>query len=219
MRERPTILLTGFGAFPGVPVTATTALVPRVEEAAREMFPSHAVIGEILPVHWEDAPTRLKTLIDRENIALVLHLGVSESAEGFQLELVGRNRQIPREDISGSLPRTAHVIETGPDILATTLPVERIAARLLGCGYPCKTSDDAGSYLCNTLLYHSLTAAWDQPEPYLAGFIHVPAALTGHGGDGLQAHPDSPIDWKAAVSGTLEIISACVDHLAEQKGR
>lgn len=219
MSDRSTILLTGFGAFPGVPVNATAMLVPRVEQAAREAFPEHEVIGEVLPVHWEEAPARLKTLIARRNIAAVLHLGVSPEARGFQLELVGRNRQDQRADVAGMFPQTEHVIAAGPDILATTLPVERIAARLLGCGYPCETSDNAGSYLCNTLLYHSLTAAWDSPEPYLAGFIHVPSTLSGHGSDGLQAHPDSPLDWKVAVSGTLEIISACVDHLAEQKAR
>lgn len=219
MRERPIILLTGFGAFPGVPVNASAMLVPRVEQAAREMFPTHDVVGEVLPVHWEDAPARLKVLTARTNIAIALHLGVSEQARGFQLELVGRNRQTPREDAAGNLPTGQCVIDAGPDILTTTLPVERIAARLLGCGYPCKTSDNAGTYLCNTLLYHSLTAAWDLPNPYLAGFIHVPSALTGHGCDGLQAHPDSPLDWKVAVSGTLEIIAACLDHLAERQAR
>lgn len=219
MRERPTILLTGFGSFPGVPVNATETLVPRVEQAARNMFPTHNVIGEVLPVHWQDAPARLKTHTERGNLAVALHLGVCEGAHGFQLELVGRNRQTPREDAAGNMPDTLHVIEAGPDILATTLPVERIAARLLSCGYPCETSENAGGYLCNTLLYHSLTAAWDSPAPYMAGFIHIPAALTGHGSDGLQAHPDSPIDWKVAISGTLEIIASCVDHLAEQEAR
>lgn len=219
MRNRPIILLTGFGSFPGVPVNATETLIPRVEQAAREMFPAHQFVSEVLPVHWQEAPARLKTLIASGNIAIALHLGVAEDAEGFQLELVGRNRQTPREDASGNLPESLRVIDTGPDILATTLPVERIAARLLGCGYPCKTSENAGAYLCNTLLYHSLTAAWESPAPHLAGFIHIPEALTGHGFDGLQAHLDSPIDWKAAISGTLEIIAACVEHLEEQQAR
>src|SRR4029078_6044174 len=88
---------------------------------------------------------------------LALHLGVSHGARGFQIELVGRNLRGARPDASGQLPSCEAVIATGPAVLAATLPAERIVARLTRAGFPCCTSNDAGDYLCNAIMYHSLT--------------------------------------------------------------
>ena len=51
--------------------------------------------------------------------------------------------------------------------------------------------------------------------PAIAGLVHVPASLVGHGPDGRDTHPDCPLDWRMAVSGSLEIVASCLDHLAE----
>jgi len=216
MRSRPTILLTGFGPFPGVPDNATALLVPRLAQAATTLFSSHQVIGEILPTEWARAPARLRSLINDRGVVLTLHFGVSQGARGFQLELVSRNLQTSVNDAAGKLPASGRVVASGPDLLASTVPAERIAGRLLGLGYPCATSDNAGAYLCNALLYHSLAAARELDDPHLAGFVHVPASLMGHGADGQDPHPDCPLDWRSAVSGALEIIAACLDHLEER---
>jgi pyroglutamyl-peptidase len=217
MLARPTIVLTGFGPYPGVPINASAMLVPRVAKSIRTLFPNHDTVIEILPTQWSVAPTRLQQLVKTTNLVLMLHFGVSRDAQGFQLELVGRNLQTSLEDAAGHLPRSTRIAEEGPDLLATTLPAERIAARLMGLGLPCSTSDNAGTYLCNALLYHSLAAARGAPAPHLAGFVHVPTNLVGHGPEGQDPHPDCPLDWRAAVSGALEIIAACLDYLVEQR--
>lgn len=215
MTARPTILLTGFGPFPGIPKNATQTLVPRLVKAARPLFPTHDIVGEILPTEWAAAPERLGRLLERVEAVLVLHFGVSQDVQGFQLELISRNLRTALQDGAGELPASERVIETGPELLAATLPAERIAARLLGLGYPCSTSDNAGSYLCNALLYHSLAAARGRPVPHLAGFVHVPASLIGFGGDGQEPHSECPLDWKSALAGGLEIIAACLESSAE----
>jgi pyroglutamyl-peptidase len=217
MPVRPTIVLTGFGPFPGVPVNASATLVARLAQATRTLFPTHDTLHDILPTQWEEAPARLKRLIEPRSVDLVLHFGVTQDAGGFRLELVSRNLQTSLRDTVGELPKSVRVIEEGPELLATTLPAERIAARLMKLGLPCTTSDNAGTYLCNALLYHSLSAAHGAPEPHLAGFIHIPANLVGEGPDALDPHPDCPLDWRTAISGSLEIIAACLEHRAEQR--
>jgi pyroglutamyl-peptidase len=217
MPARPTIVLTGFGPFPGVPLNATQTLVPRLARTAGMLFPTHDTVHEILPTHWDEAPARMRKLIDAGSVELVLHFGVAKDVQGFQLELVSRNMRTSLQDAQGNLPKSVRVVEEGPDLLATTLPAERIAARLMGLGLPCTTSDNAGTYLCNALLYHSLSAAHGAQDPHLAGFVHVPASLVGEGPDALEPHPTCPLDWRMAVSGGLEIISACLDHIAAQK--
>jgi pyroglutamyl-peptidase len=212
---RPTILLTGFGPFPGYDSNATTALIPAVADRARGQFPHYHVVDEVLCVEWSRAPRDLQRLLAGTKPVLALHFGVCANARGFQVELVGRNVRGARHDAAGKLPKGETVIPTGPAMLASTVPAERIIARLLRGGYPCSTSNNAGNYLCNALMYHSLAAARGQTAPFLSGFVHVPPSLPEAVPEGAKARGDKDAEvltWTAAVAGTLEIIAACVER-------
>jgi pyroglutamyl-peptidase len=216
MLAHPTIVLTGFGPFPGMPFNASAELVPRLADATRIQFPTHRTTYEVLPTQWDEAPARLRRLIGKSNVVLALHFGVSASAKGFTLELVGRNVNAARCDAVGKLP-SLRVLDDGPDLLASTLPAERISARLKRLGLPCSTSDDAGGYLCNALLYHSLAVAHGAGVPHLAGFVHIPADLVGHGAGANDPHPDCALDWNRALQGSLEIVTACIEHIERRE--
>jgi pyroglutamyl-peptidase len=217
MQKRPAILLTGFGPFPGVPINATAELVPRLSEAAAKQFTDHDVLAEVLPTQWDAAPTRLAAVLGENNVALALHFGVTNDAQGFQIELVGRNEQTQAADAAGRLPSRTCVIETGPALLASTFPAERIVARLVRLDIPCRTSSHAGTYLCNTVLYHSLSAGLACRTPHVAGFVHIPVKLVGSGADGRDPHPECPLDWSKAISGGLEIIHTCLEHIGSRQ--
>ncbi|MEO8420684.1 MAG: pyroglutamyl-peptidase I [Hyphomicrobium sp.] len=214
--SRGSIVLTGFGPFPGVDSNATSDLILELTEAARTRFAGHEVIGEVLPVDWRQAPKALKRLLAGAGAVLALHFGVSDGAKGFQIELVGRNLRGARPDASGELPNGDTVIATGPAMLASTLPAERILTRLTRGGYPCCTSNDAGNYLCNALMYHSLAAARVQQTPFMSGFVHVPASLQRWNcppGEAAAGHVGNcALTWTAAVAGSIEIIAACLER-------
>ncbi|CAN1722489.1 pyroglutamyl-peptidase [Hyphomicrobium sp. 1Nfss2.1] len=206
--QRPTILLTGFGAFPGVGKNATAALVPALAAGARARFPDFDVIDEVLPVEWGRTPQLLQQLLSRTSPRLALHFGVTRHASGFQIERIGRNVCEPRHDAAGAIPDVACLIADGPETLSSTFPVERIIARLEGAGLPCAMSDSAGTYLCNATLYHSLTIAQTRPTASLAGFVHLPADLA----PGMPAVGASRISWDDALVGSIEIIAACLEQ-------
>jgi pyroglutamyl-peptidase len=214
--SRGSIVLTGFGPFPGVDSNATSELIVELTEAARTRFSKHEVIGEVLPVEWQQAPKVLKGLLTGARAVLALHFGVAPEARGFQIELVGRNLRGARPDACGELPSCEAVIATGPTMLASTLPAERILTRLARGGFPCCTSNNAGNYLCNALMYHSLAAARVQQRPFMSGFVHVPASLqrTSCAPGGAPDLDDSCyLTWAAAVAGGLEIIAACLENV------
>jgi pyroglutamyl-peptidase len=211
--QRPTVLITGFGAFPGVAANATETLVPQLATAARARFPDYEIVDAVLPVDWKRAPELLQSLLDANAPSVALHFGVSHRAEDFRLERLSRNVCEPRHDACGALPEDVAVLRSGSDTLPATLPIDRIVARLKEIDVPCCTSDDAGAYLCNALLYRSLAAAHTRSTPHVAGFVHIPAALAVGGCDPAEA-AECLLSWPMAVAGGLEIIAACLEDAA-----
>ncbi len=153
-------------------------------------------------------------LLASADVVLALHFGVvAEMPQDFSSSSSAATCRHRSPMPPASCPASERVIDAGPDLLAATLPVERIAARLLGLGYPCFTSDNAGTYLCNALLYHSLAAARALPIPRLAGLRARPdEPRRPRPVSARRSHPGCPLDWKTAVAGGLEIIAACLEY-------
>lgn len=210
IRRRDTILLTGFGPFPGVADNASQRLVPKLAHLAARRFSAHRVVSRILPTEWERAPARLEDLYKRERPKLVLHFGVSAHADAYVIETLARNRRKLVEDAAGKLPSDDVVLAGGPEEIAVRIPAEDVKRRLHGINVPAITSRDAGSYLCNAILYLSLIRAEQTGTPDAVGFLHIPreippAELASHTAPGTMR-----FDWGTALIGGLEIIRTCL---------
>jgi pyroglutamyl-peptidase len=199
--NRPAVLLTGFGPFPGVPANETERLVPELTAAARDIFKSHTIHCEILATEWTTGPARLKELLDLYTPVLALHFGVAQDATGFRIECEGHNACRLAPDARGEVPPSLNLIADGALSQSATVPVGAIVQRLRSLGLPAYMSNDAGRYLCNAVLYHSLSAATRNQRGFRAGFIHIPTDLAG-------AH----LSFDAALSGSIEILRVCLEH-------
>ncbi len=208
----PSVLITGFGPFPGVAVNASGMLVPRLARAARRRFVGVHVHTAILPTEWGRGPARARAAHERASPDISIHFGVSGRAQGFVIERRGVNVCLHTEDGAGKLPPLDVLDPNGPKRRAVTLPVAGIVARLKSLGLPAVTSDDAGSYLCNAVLYQSLGLTGADARGMgcgMAGFVHLPSSLApspladeGHSG---------PLTFEQALAGSLEIIAVCLD--------
>lgn len=201
----PTVLLTGFGPFPGVPINATGVLIPRILSRLRRLDPSVGASSAILPTEWKRGPTRAAALIDRLAPDVVIHFGVSASARGFVIERRASNVCLPYPDAAGQMP--AGPISGDIEFLEARWPSQQIVSRLVRDQFPVATSDDAGGYLCNAVLYATLSRPAD---PTIAGFVHLPSALAGYGPDGRDATPASPLTQAEAIAGILAVIEVCL---------
>jgi pyroglutamyl-peptidase len=210
MRRRDTILLTGFGPFPGVTNNASERLVPKLAHLAARRFSAHRVVARILPTEWERAPARLEDLYERERPKLVLHFGVSPNASAFVIETEAHNTRKAAADAAGSLPREDVVVRGGPETLAARLPAQDIAERLTALRFPAVTSRDAGSYLCNAILYRSLVCAEQIAEPEAVGFFHIPQHIPPALLKSRADPNEMRFDWGTALIGGLEIIRTCL---------
>jgi pyroglutamyl-peptidase len=194
------VFITGFGPFPGVAVNATGVLVPRLVRVARRQFAGVEIHSAILPTEWGRGPARARAVYERVTPDISIHFWVSGRAEGFVIERRGVNVCVQTEDGAGRLPALAELDPGGPKRRAVTLPIAGIVARLKAMGLPVATSDDAGAYLCNAVLYQSLglTGAG------MAGFVHLPSSLADGGKAGA-------LTFEQALAGSLEIIAVCLE--------
>ncbi len=207
-QARTSILVTGFGPFPGVPVNATMRLVPMLAEAIPDVFPDVACTSLVLATEWETAPGRVaETFRSAPPPDLVLHFGVSSRARGFEIETRARNACQMTADASGSLPSGPHLDAEGQPHLRATLPVSHIVTRLRARGIPAFASRDAGAYLCNAVLYRSLEKQRAHGIGRL-GFVHIPATLAKPGGANRGRSGACPLNWEQALAGGLEIVAA-----------
>jgi pyroglutamyl-peptidase len=206
---RTTVLITGFGPFPGVPVNATMRLLPELARLAPKLFPDVHFVLEVLPTEWTAGPRRLERLLAEVAPDLALHFGVSSRARGFEIEQRARNACAATPDAAGALPTATAIRGGGAEHLPTSLPVRHIVARLRRHGIPAFVSRDAGNYLCNAALYHSLCCAKDDSGRRV-GFVHIPATLARPGGANRGRTGACPLTWDEALGGALEILAACL---------
>lgn len=197
-----TLLITGFGPFPGVPRNASGELAERLGILAKRTFPSVRFEVATLPTEWHTAPPMLERLFTGHRPDIALHFGVSHQARGFVVETQARNAA-RNADASGVVPYADALIPNQPDTRATTLPTARMVERLRRAGLPAALSQDAGAYLCNAILFHSLRLSDHVGPGTRSGFIHIPTRLpmTGAG-----------LTLNAALRGGLEIIATALKH-------
>ncbi|MBO0740117.1 MAG: hypothetical protein J2P51_01660 [Hyphomicrobiaceae bacterium] len=210
-RARTSVLITGFGPFPEVPSNATMQLLAQLARIAPRSFPDVRFAFEVLPTEWSAGPRRLRVLLAEVTPDLAVHFGVSSRARGFEIEQRARNACAAMPDASGALPTAGPVCELGPEYLPASLPVRHVVARLRRLGIAAFVSRDAGSYLCNAALYHSLTSAKDAAGRRV-GFVHIPAALARPAGANRGRSGACPLTWQQALDGALEILATCLQR-------
>lgn len=207
---RTTVLLTAFGPFPTQPVNATMALVEALARSAKRAFPDVVIVTEVLATEWHSAPRRVSDLVDAHAPDVAVHFGISSRARGFEIEARGRNHCGMVADAAGITPWSTVLSPDGPEWLSTNLPASTIVHRLRQRGIPAFVSWDAGSYLCNALLYHALVLARGNPALRRNGFVHIPHDLPAPGRRASARPRSSPMTFDQAVDGGLEIIAACL---------
>ena len=163
------LLVTAFGPFGGRSRNASSLALAGLKRRLPWLN------MRILPVDSVIAPLRLnQALRDLEPDAVIL-LGEAGNSSTIRLEAIAWNEldfRIP--DIAGRQPQGERIVECAPDFLRSSLPFETIHQELSSARHPVSMSEDAGRYLCNQILFHTLHALTRIPNPVPAGFIHLP---------------------------------------------
>lgn len=166
------ILLSGFEPFGGDPRNPSSEACALLDG---EEIAGHRVRALCLPTAFNAAALKLLREIARRDPVLVIATGLAVGRAEITPERFAMNfadARIP--DNRGRQPRSRTLIKGAPLAYASTLPVDRIVARLRADGMPAAPSLSAGAFVCNELFYRLRHAT--EGRELRAGFIHVPYA-------------------------------------------
>ncbi len=166
------LLVTGFGAFPGVRRNPTLALLKALDHR-RSRFARLGIALELyaLPVAYVRLAPQLARLISETQPDAILHFGLAGRRKRITIERFARNRaNILHPDADGACPTAPTLQKNNLDRLSARAPLMQIIAAWQKAGISGHVSRGAGDYLCNACFYQSLARA----DIETVGFIHIP---------------------------------------------
>ena len=178
-RGRPlTVLLTGFGPFPGAPSNPTAALVRKLLALRRPSLAHVRLVGHVFDTSYAAVDRELPQLLARHRPDAVLMFGLATRTKHLRVETRARNAvSALLPDVEGRL-RGRMIAAGGPSALAFGPHCGRLLAAVRRTVSAGALSRDAGRYLCNYLCWRALEAA-AKPRGPLVAFVHVPLVRQG----------------------------------------
>lgn len=168
-----TILITGFGPFPGAPFNPTVKLVHDLARLRRPALADVRLIGHVFETSYAAVERDLPALIAQHKPDALLMFGLHGRAKTIRIETRARNALALLPDASGKVLRRGVIEPDGPSSRAMPIPAQRLLAAARAARGKAVLSRDAGRYLCNYLCWRAREAA-DGGGTRLAAFVHVP---------------------------------------------
>src|ERR1700680_943128 len=169
-----TVLITGFGPFPGAPFNPTPAPATRLARRRGPALSEIISIRHVFPTSYASVERELPDLIARHRPDLVLLFGLAPRTPHLRIETRASNRRSSLfAAVDGMHPSMA-IRAGGPAALVAQArqPPLSIAARTARA--PARLSTDAGKYLCNFAYWRALE--FGRNHGGLVQFVHVPNA-------------------------------------------
>lgn len=167
------ILITGFDPFGGEsvnPAFEAVKLLPDVIGGAQ-------ILKLEIPTVFTRSSDVVESAIRIHQPDVVLNVGQAGGRSHITVEKVAINlaeARIPDND--GEQPLGSKLREDGETAYFATIPVKGIVQHLKDNAIPASVSYTAGTYVCNSIMYHVLYLISTRYPGIRAGFIHVPFA-------------------------------------------
>ena len=168
-----TILITGFGRFPGAPFNPSGLMATRLVRRRRPAFAATRRIAHVFATRYDAVDGELPALLKREKPDIVVMFGVATRSHRVRIEQRARNRIAMFPDASGHRP-AMRTIAPHRDAQRNPLPIARLVKAARTTGVLAAASRNAGTYLCNYVYWRALEAAARPDGPGLVVFVHVP---------------------------------------------
>jgi pyroglutamyl-peptidase len=203
-----TILVTGFGPFPGAPFNPTGPLVERLARLRRPALAEMKIVAHVFQTTYAAVDRDLPKLLAKHKPDAVLMFGLAPRAKTIRIETRARNAVSLLPDAGGMARRRLTIAAGDPAVIVLPAPTRYLLAAVRSTHVPAALSRDAGRYLCNYLCWRAAEAAAKPSGPQVAAFIHVPLVWRGPiPRDRVKKHLLAPADLTRAGSVILAAIA------------
>lgn len=169
-----TIVITGFGPFPGAPYNPTERLVRQLGRLRRPALADIRIVTHVFPTSYAAVDRDLPALIARHKPDALLMFGLAARTKHIRIETRARNALALLPDATNAALKRHTIAPGATSALSLPAPVRHLLAAVRPTRVPAALSRDAGRYLCNYLCWRAAEAATAGKGPRLAAFIHVP---------------------------------------------
>jgi pyroglutamyl-peptidase len=177
-KQKVSVLITGFEPFGRYRTNPSEVIVRQYDDSKlRDIDNAQVKLTKlVLPVDY-DVFQVLEKKIGERKFDLILHFGVATFSQYTRLERRAKNlvdKVEPKKHgliIKGS----KKIRPQGPRYVYSTVSMKAIAKELKAKNKKFVISNNAGSYICNLLLYQSLLKNKKMGRAALVGFVHVPS--------------------------------------------
>jgi pyroglutamyl-peptidase len=172
---RPSVLITGFGPFPGAPFNPTETLVRRLGARRRPALADVARHTHVVHVSYAAVDRELPGLVARHAPDVLLMFGLAARTPHMRIETQARNTVSALVPDAGGHLRHARCIQAGePAAIAGRAPFRRLVSVARAARVPTQLSRNAGSYLCNYIYWRGIETRGANGKPSIVVFVHVP---------------------------------------------
>lgn len=168
-----TILITGFGRFPGAAVNPSGLVAMRLARQRRPALAETRRIAHVFATCYAAIDRELPVLLARERPDVVILFGLAARAKQLRIEEWARNRLSAFPDAERRRP-AGRIIAPHLPPRRTSAPVAHLVAAARAAGVAAAPSRNAGAYLCNYAYWRALEAAARPGGPVVV-FVHLPA--------------------------------------------
>ncbi len=137
------------------------------------------LVVRILPVSWARAFRALRRDLSEPGLRAVVLCGEASLRRGVTVETRARNRCASLADEDRRRPGSARLEATAPAHRAATWSARSLVTVLRRAGVRAAVSRDAGTFLCNAILFRVLGHLTGRRRVVPVTFVHLP--IPGHG--------------------------------------
>jgi pyroglutamyl-peptidase len=203
----PTILITGFGPFPGAPVNPTTPLVRKLARRRRPALNGVNLVGHVFATSYAAVDRELPQLIAQYKPDALLMFGVATRETRIRIETRARNALTLLPDATSASLRRHAILPGGPASYRIPMPAAHLLAAAKSARVPVYLSRDAGRYLCNFICWRGAEAVAAK-GPRLAAFVHVPPLPRTPGRKGRRRRLNAADLGRAGEAVLMAVIAA-----------
>jgi len=164
------ILVTGFEPFGTHEINPSQLIAETLDG---QYINGAEIVGIVLPVDFEESVEVITQAIDDYAPIILISTGLAARRHTIDIEKWGINlKRLSRNESMWFIPR--RLDPYGPIFRLSSIDTREIVREIRNAKIESRQSIFAGLYVCNAVLYGSLSYICKHDLPTKAGFIHVP---------------------------------------------